>query len=171
MREFSRLRWAPDADGEELIRHHRVRRDMRLNVRVCGGMLARDTLPHRRQLRLRRLQGGAGREQAEHRNRRPGSWGMRVVDNAQRRPHIVRDREREALAHHADDGDVFRPELHGPAQHSGVTSKPRSPDVVSDHRNRRCIRARVGVRQPSGILKEARCRFELDGSKHVSPAA
>ena len=120
---------------------------MRLKLRVGGGLLARETLPDRRQLRLRRVEGRAGREQAEHGDRRPGPRRMRVVDDAQRRPHIVRDRKRETLAHHADDGHVFRPELHGPAEHSGVTPEPRPPDVVADHRDRRRTGALVGLRQ------------------------
>ena len=120
---------------------------MRLKLRVGGGLLARETLPDRRQLRLRRVEGRAGREQAEHGDRRPGPRRMRVVDDAQRRPHLVRDRERETLAHHADDGHVFRPELHAPAEHSGVTPEPRPPDVVADHRDRRRTGALVGLHQ------------------------
>ena len=65
---------------------------------------------------------------------------MRVVDNAQRGPHIVRDRKLESLAHHADDGDVVGAQLHGPAEDRGVTSEPRLPDVVSDDRDVRTPR-------------------------------
>jgi hypothetical protein len=126
---------------------HRVRRDMRLKMCVSGGLLAGDTLPDRRHLRLRRVEGRARREQAEHGDRRPGPRRVRVVDGAQGRPHIVRDREREPLAHHADDGHVLGPELHASADHSRVASKPRPPDVVSDHRDRWCIGALVGLHQ------------------------
>ena len=59
----------------------------------------------------------------------------------------MRDWEREPLAHHADDGHVFRPELHASAEHRGITREPRPPDVVPDHRDRRRTRALVGLRQ------------------------
>ena len=114
----------------------RVRRDAWLQMLVRGRQLDGRAAAERGQLRLRRLKGHAGCEQAEHRN--GGTRPRRLVQDVrpQRHPQLVRDGERKAVAHHADHRRVLVSELHGAAEHIGIAPEARSPQVVSEHGHR-----------------------------------
>ena len=90
----------------------------------------------RGQLRLRRLEGRAGREQAEDGD--AGARTRRLVQHLhpQRHPQLVRDRELEAFPHHADDRRVLVAELHAAAEHIGIAAEARAPHVVAEHGDR-----------------------------------
>ena len=103
---------------------------------VRGRQLDGRAAAERGQLRLRRLEGRAGREHAEDRD--GGTRTRRLVQDVgpQRHPQLVRDGEREAFAHHADHRRVLVSELHGAAEHIGVAAEARSPHVVAEHGDR-----------------------------------
>ena len=56
---------------------------------------------------------------------------------SERQPHVVRDRELEALAHDPDHRGVVVAELHGASEHLRIARESRPPDVVADDRHGR----------------------------------
>ena len=57
---------------------------------------------------------------------------------------VVRDRELEAFAHHADHRRVLVAKLHGAAEHIGIAAEARAPHLVADHGDRWRRGLRVG---------------------------
>ena len=124
-----------------------VRLHTRLEMFVRRTLLDRRAAADRGQLRLRRLEGRAGREHAEDGD--AGTRTRRLVQHLgpQRHPHVVRDRELEAFAHHADDRHVLVAKLHAAAKHIRIAAEARAPHLVADHGDRWRRGLRVGLHQ------------------------
>jgi hypothetical protein len=108
-----------------------------LQVLVRVGEFPRRALAQRREFRLRLAERRAGGEPPEDGD--GGPTERRVVKHvrAERRPRFVRDREREAVRHHAHHGGVRVPDLHGSPDDRGVGREARPPQVVAEDHHRR----------------------------------
>ena len=124
---------SPEGGGEEQLG---VRLHARLQMFVRRTLLDRRAATDRGQLRLRRLEGRAGREHAEDGD--AGTRTRRLVQHLgpQWHPHVVRDRELETFAHHADDRHVIVTKLHAAAEHRWIAAEARAPHLVADHGDR-----------------------------------